>query len=472
MAIDSVIEEISSPPDPFTAFRRLQRFPYAFFLDSALPSGRLGRYSFVGCDPFLVLRHRSGYATLEWALGKEESFKSDPFETLDRLLKSFPALLPCPDSPFSSGAVGYLSYDLKDYIERLPRHSSDDMGIPDMMMGFYDTVLIYDNALSRCRISSSGLPSGSSKRARARAGELMERLRSGRVEDRSRYRASPAAPQSNCSRLEYMDMVRRAKEYIRRGDIYQVNLSQRFSAPVTMAAPELYGRLRELSPAPFAAYLDFGEVTILSSSPERFLMKRGDHLETRPIKGTRPRGLSREEDIERERELIASAKDGAEHVMIVDLERNDIGKVCEYGSVAPTESASIEKYANVFHMVSTVSGRLRSGTGAVDCLRSAFPGGSITGAPKVRAMEIIDALESVRRSIYTGAIGYIGFDANMDTSIAIRTFVIKGDRLYFQVGGGIVADSDPEEEYQETLDKAQGMMWALGADSQLETAPA
>jgi para-aminobenzoate synthetase component 1 len=267
---------------------------------------------------------------------------------------------------------------------------------------------------------------------------------------------------SNFSRAQYMRAVRRAKDYIREGDIYQVNISQRFEAALPEDPIDLYRRLRKVSPAPFAAYLGFGEFAILSSSPERFICKRGRRIETRPIKGTRPRGSDPAADEALRSELAHSAKDAAEHVMIVDLERNDLGRICEYGSVGPTGSPAIEKYAQVFHMVSTVAGTLSASADPVACLRAAFPGGSVTGAPKIRSMEIIDELEPVRRSAYTGAIGYISFDGDMDTSIVIRTFIVKGGRAYFQVGGGIVADSDPADEYEETIHKARGLMDALG----------
>jgi para-aminobenzoate synthetase component 1 len=468
MATEPIIEEISSPPDPFTAFRNLRRRRYAFFLDSSCPSARLGRYSFIGCDPFLVLRFKAGMLSVGRPGTRAGSRRADPFKALGELMRPFMSCRRAGTIPFGGGAVGYFSYDLKDYVERLPQSLPDDIGVPDMMLGLYDAVIAYDHLASRCYISARGLPSGSAAAARRKVGELKEGIFRPCPGIAAQGRSASPRVESNYSYPEYVRMVREAKEYIRKGDIYQVNLSQRFSVRLNTSCVELYGRLRRLSPAPFAAYLDFGDVTVLSSSPERFLAKRGSRIETRPIKGTRPRGADRESDLVMERELAASPKDRAEHVMIVDLERNDLGRVSEYGSVAPTESSVIEKYANVFHMVSTVSGRLRRGVTAVDCLRAAFPGGSITGAPKIRSMEIIDSLENVRRSVYTGAIGYIGFDGDMDTSIAIRTFVVKGGRAWFHVGGGIVADSDPDGEYAETLDKAEGMFRALGVEVKRE----
>lgn len=453
----NLLEEIKNPPDLFTAFRSLQKHRYAFFLDSACGHGKLGRFSFLGCDPFLVFKAKGDSISLEWDDGKTEYLKSDPFTALEGLLKKFEIRESLPGIPFASGAVGYFSYDLKNFIEDLPDNARDDTGIPDCILGFYDAVVAYDHSNGTCSLTG---------RVRSKLKELRKILELSSSERQPRGAITAPRLRSNFTKAAYISAVKKAKEYIRKGDIYQVNLSQRFEATLDMSPLELYRRLRSFSPAPFAAYLGFDDVTILSSSPERFLFKKESYIETRPIKGTRPRGEDATSDLAMERELAASAKDMAEHIMIVDLERNDLGRICEFGSVKPAESAVIEKYANVFHLVSTVSGTLKKGVSAVDCLRATFPGGSITGAPKIRSMEIIDELEGVRRSVYTGALGYIGFDGTMDMSIVIRTFVIKGKKLYFQVGGGIVADSDPEKEYEETLHKARGLMQALGIEIQ------
>ncbi len=454
-----MIEEINSPPDPFVKFKSMRHRPYSFFLDSVCGAERLGRYSFMGCDPFLVFASKGDSVKLEWESGRKEELKANPFLELRKLLRRYRAVSSQKDIPFTGGAVGYFSYDLKDFIEDLPNTAKDDLDLPDCLVGFYDSVVIYDNLNRRSYISNLGI----SKRPHPAPHDAV-------------YRDSPGPGvsckglKSNFSKRSYVDAVKAAKEYIRKGDIYQVNISQRFKAKLSGDPFDLYARLRRCSPAPFASYLNFNGVAILSSSPERFLLKRGDYIETRPIKGTRPRGRSPSLDAALETELRHSAKDMAEHIMIVDLERNDLGRICKYGSVRPTESAVIEKYANVSHLVSTVSGTLKKGKDPMDCLIAAFPGGSITGAPKIRSMEIIDELESVRRSVYTGAVGYIGFDGNMDTSIVIRAFIVKGKDIYFQVGGGIVADSDPEKEYEETLHKAAGAMQALGIDKNRDSA--
>lgn len=386
----------------------------------------------MGSDPFLVFKSKKDSIILEWSDGRTERVRANPFVVLKDILKNYKSK--------RGAAVGYFGYDMKDFIEKLPDVARDDIGIPDCIVGFYHKIHVYD----KLRMDTSDQDI-----------------------DNAPILKTPAL-KSNFSKEEYIKAINRAKEYIRRGDIYQVNLSQRFESRLDMDPYELYLRLRNFSPAPFSSYLNFGDCNVISSSPERFLMKRGSYIETRPIKGTSPRSADPVMDEFNRNELVKSYKDRAEHIMIVDLERNDLGRLCEYGSVKPTEFIKLEKYSTVFHLVSTVSGKLKRKIDAIDCLMATFPGGSITGAPKIRSMEIIEELEPVKRSIYTGAIGYISFDGNMDTSIAIRTIVVKGKKLYFQVGGGIVYDSDPEKEYSETLDKARGMMRAIGVESEEE----
>ena len=457
-----IIKELPNPPSAVSLFSAIKDRPYSFFLDSSLRDTRLGRFSILGSDPFLVFRSKRDSVLLEWAPGKTENFKCDPFTALKKIMKQYAMPAASLKVPFAScGGVGYFAYDLKDFVEELPDTARDDIGMADCVVGFYDAAVICDNITKKAYIASS------SARAKTKVEELKGLL--SRLKPQNLPAAGAADSlgrvESNFTRSSYAEAIMRAKLYIKRGDIYQVNLSQRFSASFEEDPFSLYLRLRDFSPAPFSAYLNFGDTVILSSSPERFLLKDGDYIETRPIKGTRPRGAGPFEDMLLAKELLESAKDRAEHIMIVDLERNDLGRVCEYGSVKVTEPVVLEKYANVFHLVSTVAGRTRPGMDALDCLRAAFPGGSITGAPKIRAMEIIEELEPVKRSVYTGAIGYLSFDGRMDTSIVIRTFVIKDRKIYFQVGGGIVADSDPDAEYNETIDKARGLMAALGVST-------
>lgn len=429
---------------PHEIFKAISGCPYSFFLDSAAGGSRISRYSFMGSDPFLVFKSKGDRITLQWARGGTERLRSNPFLVLKDILKRYSTKTKNSAAPLTSGAVGYFGYDMKGFIEKLPDISRDDIKIPDCIVGFYNNILAYDNLTGRFYGKDIG-------RAKEIAGTYSLK--------------EPATLRSNFTKEEYKRTVNRAKEYIRKGDIYQVNLSQRFESDLNMEPYELYLNLRGLSPAPFSSYLNFEDCIVISSSPERFLMKKGPYIETRPIKGTAPRSADPLMDEFNRTELTKSYKDRAEHIMIVDLERNDLGRICEYGSVKPSEFIALEKYSTVFHLVSTVSGRLKKGVDAVDCLLATFPGGSITGAPKIRSMEIIEELEPVKRGIYTGAIGYISFDGNMDTSIVIRTILVKDGKIYFQAGGGIVYDSDPEKEYFETLDKARGIMNALGVES-------
>ncbi len=470
----SLIAEIETNLAPPSLFELFRDDPFCFFLDSGMDHHKLGRYSFIGSRPFLVLRTRGSRAELIDDDGTTVLDDSDPFELLRRLLDQYrlePASLPVP---FPGGAVGYLSYDLCHFVERLPTTAVDDLELPECYFGFYDRVVAIDNLEGKTYHVSTGYPE---LEEAVRAARVAERL--AELKDKIEAAAAPEAPPvavpaatvglgGGFTHESYLAAVDRARDYIIAGDIFEVNLSQRFEAELTVSPWELYSRLRRINPAPFASYLDFDGVTIAGASPERFLRTRGDRVETRPIKGTRPRGKAPEEDDASARELLASAKDRAENVMIVDLERNDLGRVCRYGSVKVTELAALEVFPTVFHLTSTVEGRLRANRDRFDLLRAAFPGGSITGAPKVRAMEIIDELEPTRRGIYTGSVGYLGFDGNMDLNIAIRSFVVRNGRAYFQVGGAVVYDSDPESEYRETLDKARALFDALNAPAAIE----
>lgn len=425
----------------------------------------------MGSDPFAILRSSGGNISLH-GLTREQSWHS-PFAAVKEIVASCALEREPGDPPFLGGAVGYWGYELRHFVERLPQDVVDDVPVPDCCIGFYDTIIAVDHLQGRAWAIAAPVAQGRGD-PRERLDRLTALIAAPPGEGAARpvtrgprpalaLHPVPDAPElfSNFTRDGYIEGVRRAKEYIAAGDTFQINLSHRLSAPVNEPPIELYGRLRRVNPAPFAAYLDYGDFSVLSASPERFLQIRGSDVETRPIKGTRPRGAAPEEDERLARELLASEKDRAENVMIVDLERNDIGRTCAYGSVRVTELCALEKYETVFHLVSTVVGRLHEGFGAVDCLKACFPGGSITGAPKVRSMEIIDELEPTCRGVYTGAIGYLCFSGDMDTNIVIRTMVVKDGWAHFQVGGGIVADSDPEAEYQETLDKARALIAAV-----------
>jgi len=465
-----LIEEISTSltaPEAFELFKHRRR---CFFLDSGMDPQTLGRYSFIGSDPFLVLKSRGKEVSLLHG-DREERVTGNPFDVLGEVLERY-AVEPGPSPiPFVGGGVGYFSYDLCHFVERLPCTTVDDLSLPECYLAFYDAVIGFDHLEGRTYIASTGFPETDEDRRMARARERLDELSVMLAHSSSAVtRPSEKAVMqlhSNFTHEEYVEAVAAAREYICAGDIFQVNLSQRFEADLPTPPYDLYRRLRRINPAPFAAYFDFGDVAIGSSSPERFLLVRGDHVDTRPIKGTRPRGKTAEEDEALAQELLDSFKDRAENVMIVDLERNDLGRVCRYGTVRVTELWTLEKYPTVFHLTSNVEGRLCEGKNRMDLLKATFPGGSITGAPKVRSMEIIDELEPTRRSVYTGSIGYLSFNGDMDINIVIRTFIIKDGRAYFQVGGGIVYDSDPEGEYVETLDKARALIEALQFSPQL-----
>jgi para-aminobenzoate synthetase component 1 len=387
--------------------------------------------------------------------------------------------------PFQGGVAGYIGYDYGAVLERIPPTRYDDLALSDVVLGLYDWVIAWDHQTGGAWLVSVGDPARGERHAEERRRMVLERVRAGeppaaasRGDECEPWNRGPAAPaypsdaapeiglRSTFTHRGYLDAVARVREYIVAGDIFQANLSQRFQAPLGAAPFELYRRLRRRNPAPFAAYLDVGEVKILSASPERFLRLEPDgRVETRPIKGTRPRGLGPMHDAALGRALAESEKDRAENVMIVDLLRNDLSRVCRPGSVRVPELFALEQHPTVHHLVSTVLGDLEPGADAVDLIRAAFPGGSITGAPKVRAMEIIAELEPTRRGVYCGSIGYLSASGGMDTSIVIRTFVVRGGEAYFQAGGGIVADSDPELEYRETLDKAAGLIGTLRGET-------
>ena len=501
--------ELESPPDPARGCELLAGLPYRLLLDSAARGTRLGRYSFLMADPVVVVRCKGPRTEhVAPATGVSRPVDGDLIGEIRRLLGPHAAEPVAGLPPFQGGAAGFFAYDWGRTIERLPACRYDDLSLPDAVVGFYDWVLAWDHDESRAWLISTGLPetgAAAGRRAAERAEAVRRRLdedasRTGGAGDAARGRrsaapsraepasapcfapdpqqegAAPSYPvaggwwdprleiRSSFTHAGYLQAVARVREFILAGDIFQANLSQRFEAPLDEDPWELYLRLRRRNPAPFAAYADLPECRILSASPERFLrVDVGGRVETRPIKGTRPRGIGPEHDGALGQALTESIKDRAENLMIVDLMRNDLSRVCSPGTVRVPELFALERYATVHHLVSTVVGQLAPGYDALDLLRAAFPGGSITGAPKVRAMEIIAELEPSQRSVYCGSIGYWSVTGAFDTSIAIRTMIAPrgAGRVYFNAGGGIVADSDPEQEYRETLDKARGMIDSL-----------
>lgn len=432
--------------------------PWHVFLDSGHGGSEAGRFDVLAADPYATLVTRGEITEIRTRRGVETSL-DDPLDLLTRLLGP-PARRPA-EVPFAGGAIGYLGYDLGRRFERLPSIAVDDIGAPDAAFGLYDWACIVDHHTRRAWLVSAGRD----ERTRDEWESLIERL-----SPASRHSEPCLAPFAVTSQVRssfdaetYRAAFDRVQAHIRAGDCYQVNLTRRFDADVRGHSWPAYLELRRLSPAPFSAYLGLPELDVLSSSPERFLKSADGNVETKPIKGTRPRSSDPAQDAALAAELHASQKDRAENVMIVDLLRNDLGKLCEPGSVRVDKLFGIESFANVHHLVSTVVGRLRTGSHVLDLVRGAFPGGSITGAPKVRSMEIIEALEPQRRGVYCGSIGYVGFDGDADFNIAIRTLVRRGSRLYAWAGGGLVADSVAEAEYQEGLDKAKALLAVLGA---------
>ena len=457
-----IIQEIPYQ-NPLVLFSSFSNQVGAIFFDSAQPSGEYGRYSFIAIDPFSKLVSKNGCITLNGA-----TLEGDPFSVLgEELLKytsaSYPDL-----PPFQGGAAGFFSYDLCHHVENIPAAKMDDMQFPDMVIGFYDLVMGFDHVNGRAWILSQGYPELNSRVREVRAKKRIDWLLRQLAETKlglpfSDVKCKEDAITSYFNGETYTAAVRKVRDYILAGDIFEANISQRFQVelPHALTPFDLYQRLRLCNPAPFSAYVNAGDTIIASASPERFLKLTQGHVESRPIKGTRPRGKTPIQDQQLANELLASEKDNAENIMIVDLLRNDLSRVCQDHSVKVPQLCSLESYATVHHLVSVVTGQLQPQYTAIDLLRATFPGGSITGAPKIRAMEIIAEIEPTRRGPYCGSIGYIGFNGDMDCSITIRTFCIKNNRVTFQAGGAVVADSDPVAEYEETLTKSSALRKVL-----------
>ncbi|QOG23311.1 aminodeoxychorismate synthase component I [Bradyrhizobium sp. SEMIA] len=450
--------------EPFTAMRRLGHRSHLTFLDSAARHELLGRYSYVTCDPFSTYRVANGQASWNGL-----TLEADPWKVLRTLLAKYPQEYRPDLPPFQGGAAGYLAYDMNRTLERLFAPAIAGLGLPQSILNFYDVVISFDHRDNKCWIVSTGWPEQDrvrrSDRARRRADEFAALL-DGPMAPQNGYPSKAGAWSSNFSREGYIAAVQRVIELIRAGDVFQTNIAQRFSTrlPTSFDPLAFYCQLRSLNPAPFAALLRWGKLTIASSSPERFLKLNEQQVETRPIKGTIARSPDFNEDHRRAAVLLASEKDHAENTMIVDLLRNDLSRVCTAHSVEVPALCDLESYASVHHLVSIVTGALAGGEDAVSLLRACFPGGSITGAPKVRSMEIITEIERIAREVYCGAIGFIGFNGHMDTNIAIRTVTIDGDMAVFHAGSGITALSEPEVEYEETLAKAERIFDAFGSE--------
>lgn len=456
---------------PVSAFLKLaENRPYSFLLESVEGGAIRGRYSIIGLRPDLVWRCFGERAEINReALHARDRFLPDDvpaLASLRRLLRATRIDLPAELPPMAAGLFGQMGYDMVRLMERLPDLNPDRLGLPDAVFVRPTLIAVFDNILDRVTLVTPVWPRPDLT-ARAALDLAAERLADAMADfQRSlghatlRMASPPPEPRSNVSREEYHEMVRRAKDYILAGDIFQVVPSQRFTLPFTLPPFALYRALRRLNPSPFLFFLDLDGYALVGSSPEILVRVRGGKVTIRPIAGTRRRGATRAEDEALARDLLSDPKEIAEHIMLLDLGRNDVGRVAEIGSVRVTEKMVVEYYSHVMHIVSNVEGRLRSDRDALDALIAGFPAGTVTGAPKIRAMEIIEELEPERRGFYAGAVGYFAADGGMDTCIALRTALVRDGRMYVQAGGGVVADSDPEAEFQESCNKARALIRA------------
>ncbi len=433
------------------------------FLDSAKRINNIGNFSFITFNPFLKIVAKENKITINGV-----NTQGDPFIILKQELSKYKLPTKKKFPPFQGGALGYFSYDLLRYIENIPKHRLNLMDLPEMTIGFYDTVIAFDHKSKTSWVLSNGFPEKNIHKRKEKAEESCAFIIRKLSEEISyptskKWSIKDNTIKSNFDKASYHKMVSKVINYIYAGDIFQANVSQCFSSilPEGITSLDLYLKLRSKNPAPFGAFLNYGDISIASSSPERFIKLIANKVETRPIKGTRTRSKDPIEDDLLASELIKSEKDRSENIMIVDLMRNDLSRVCIDDSIIVKKLCGLETFETVHHLVSIVEGKIKPEYDAIDLLRATFPGGSITGAPKIRAMEIIAELENTSRGPYCGSIGYIGFDSTMDTSITIRTFVAKGNEITFQAGGGIVADSIPDEEYRETLTKAASLFNVL-----------
>ena len=449
---------------PVSAFSKIDDGRYAFLLESVEGGEQWGRYSFLGSRPEAVFRAQKGKLTLEQG-GKTETLEgTDPFAALDRLLEQRKAV-DLPGLPrFAGWAVGFFSYDAVRHLERLPATLQDDLDVPDAVFHFTDVHVIFDQHRHVMQVVTHAR--GGSKEAYdqavARVDAEIARLTGPPRRDPPAAERKPAgAPETTLGRERFEQAVERAKEYIRAGDIFQVVLSHRMSADVSIPAFDAYRALRVVNPSPYMYFLRLGEHALVGSSPEVLVRREGEKVELRPIAGTRPRGATVEQDATLEAELRKDEKEIAEHVMLVDLGRNDVGRVARFGTVRTTELLTVERYSRVMHLVSHVMGTLPKDARAVDVVRACFPAGTVSGSPKIRAMEIIEELEAHRRGLYAGAVGYFDLHGNADLCIAIRTLLYHAGRAYLGVGAGIVADSDPGREYEETMHKGRALLTAL-----------
>jgi anthranilate synthase component 1 len=459
---------------PVSAYLRIaQGARYSFLLESVEGGEKMARYTFAGAHPEEVFRYNAGACVMESAdrIVWEER---DPVSFLRERIERFQPVRVPGLPPLVAGAIGYFSYDMVRLIERLPKRLRDEIGLYDAMLAFYHGLIAFDHVQHRLWIVRNVFTGGPGGTLRARYNAAVREIRHTRKlleqsvaaerprKDSQKKNSKPKVA-SNFRRAEYLAAVRKAKQYIRAGDIFQVVLSQRFSAKTKAQPFEIYRELRALNPSPYLFFLQMNDVAVVGSSPEMLVKVQGRDVFYRPIAGTLPRGKDEAEDQRLEKEMLASEKERAEHIMLVDLGRNDLGRVCDYGTVKVEQLMSVERFSHVMHLVSSLRGRLREDVDCFDALMACFPAGTVSGAPKVRAMEIIEELERTRRGIYAGGVLYMDFAGNLDSCIALRTMVVKNGVAYVQAGGGIVADSTPEGEFQESVNKSRALLTALEA---------
>jgi anthranilate synthase component 1 len=453
---------------PLSAFRKIDDGKSSFLLESVEGGKKWGRYSFLGSGSSHLFRSRGEEFEI---LKKDEVLRKgnarDPLLALEDFMGIYHPVLQDSLPRFSGGAVGYLSYDVVRSFEKIPEQLQQDIDLDDCSFMITDTLLAFDNLKKKIKVivnvflDTRQSAEEAYQEAHGKIQSIITRLLRLRSPSSGRKAFPPSPLRSNFSKEDYMKVVEKAKEYIRAGDIIQVVPSQRFSREIHCEPFDIYRALRSINPSPYLFYLKMNDMVLMGSSPEVMVRLEGRQVELRPIAGTRRRGKTREEDLALEKDLLADEKEKAEHIMLVDLGRNDVGRVSEIGSVKVTELMSVERYSHVMHIVSNVQGTLAQGKNGFDVLRATFPAGTVSGAPKIRAMEIIEELEPSRRGFYAGAVGYLSFQGNMDTCITIRSILVKDGRAYVQAGGGVVADSDPEKEYEETLHKAQAIFKAI-----------
>ncbi|TDX58955.1 anthranilate synthase component I [Orenia marismortui] len=465
-------EVVADMETPVSAFKKLKKDKFSYLLESVEQGEKIGRYSFIGVDYHALISSKDGEIIIKDQKDNQIDKRNtqNPLQDLKKILAEYQAVEVDNLPMFYGGAVGYLSYDVVKYFENIPQENIDDLNLPEMLFILSDTVVVFDHlrhsikVVANIRVDDN--PQQAYKQAKIKIDEVISNLNQPIIEEVmtkefKNNSNNKLEIKSNMSKDEFMEMVKKGQEYIKEGDIFQVVPSQRFESEIDVEPFEIYRQLRRINPSPYMYYLDFNEFQLVGSSPELLVRVKDGVIENRPIAGTRKRGKNKEEDKILAKDLLSDEKERAEHIMLVDLGRNDVGRVSEYGKVEVTSLMNVEYYSHVMHLVSNVRGLLKAEEDIYSGLESCFPAGTLSGAPKIRAMEIIDELEKTRRGPYGGSIGYFGYSGNLDSCITIRTILVKDTKAYVQAGGGVVADSNPEAEYQESVNKAAALLEAV-----------